>query len=250
MSVNHVNTPSVAAAVQRQPISCTHHVTFEQYLKERQWTIIAVPRDGLCFLNAIRLGLEKEKGLTLSLATVKEKLCEEVKSHLHDYTPYIVDYSNAHSGEAGDRGERLMYALHKYIDKGVYDTDVGDICITAMPNAIDAEIHIFEKSDQLTREFTAPPTHNDNEMKLGCVINLVRYAATKTEKEHFDLLTKEVGVTVLQKNSDPRAAMKRKEPSNSQSQSIMDMFIRRKSRKSSTGWSTCSSFIIIYYYYI
>jgi len=103
----------------------------------------------------------------------------------------------------------FLQQLNSYLDKGVYDSEVSDVCLSGLCNALSTAVNVFEVTagnsvQQLSLTPSRSPTIS--------VFNLLRSGISQCKSEHFDVLvvtkyshdTKTANMTVL-----PSKSMKR-----------------------------------------
>ena len=124
----------------RPTVTCKKsELSLAQLLLDRRLKVVAVPGDGLCLLHAVRTVLNNDERFDTTTADIAEKVWSEVRRNLSHYKPFF---------QTSCSSSTILKNLNAYFDAGKYDTDVGDIAIPALCNALELHIIIFEEHQE------------------------------------------------------------------------------------------------------
>ena len=113
-------------------------MTTTELLERRGLTIIEVAPDGYCLLRAVQRVLQEEAGIDTSMADIKQRIKSEVLAFRDSYQKFHINDSQS--------GLDILGELDAYLERGIYDMNIGDICISAVCNAL----HITPKQCAIT----------------------------------------------------------------------------------------------------
>lgn len=148
-------------------------LTFDELRAARNVTLVNIAPDGFCLINAVEKCLQVQcSSVATTSSQLKQHLRSELLSNWTKYGSYCV----------GDKSNKdFSHLVMQYLDHGVYDTEVGDIIITAVCNCLCISIIIFEQQDGYISELTCSPS--ESEVRDTCMI--FRYGGSP---EHYDAL--------------------------------------------------------------
>ena len=104
----------------------------EDILANFKYEIITTPKNGHCFIAAIRLCFEWDHGMMFTESDIKKLITYEVYQNNNYYVTFYdgTIYSMSHS-------------LEEYISKGVFTHQVVDIAILATANILQVNLCIY-----------------------------------------------------------------------------------------------------------
>jgi hypothetical protein len=139
----------------------------------RNVTCVNIARDGFCLINAVEKCLQAQcSSVETTSSELKQNLRSELLSNWTEYVSYYV----------GDKSQKdFSHLVIQYLDHGVYDTEVGDMIITAVCNCLCISIITFEQQNGYISEITCSPSQS--EVRDTCMI--FRYGQTP---EHYNAL--------------------------------------------------------------
>ena len=153
------------------------HLPLDQILEDRGLRVIAVPTDGLCLLHAVKAVLNNDEQFHITTAGIAKIVQAEVRDNIPHYEPFFLMPVRD-----------VLSDLDAYLERGKYNSDLGDIAIAAICNAISVHLTIFEQrrideEPSYTIELSHPPSRVESKFN----VSLLRSSLPK-EHYHYDAL--------------------------------------------------------------
>ena len=128
------------AEVRESAICETLNITLNALLLQNNLRINKVPKDGLCLVHACAEALQVEREVLVN------KLMIELTDNRSAYQHYF------------STGCDISHELQMYLKQGKYNSDVGDMCVPAIANAIGAEIIVYQSvmNDRILKTVQSP----------------------------------------------------------------------------------------------
>lgn len=185
-------------------------LSLENVLFDRNLRILAMPKDGLCLISACATSLDVDK------ITLADNLRVEFDKNRAAYAGFFVG------------GYDIETELNRLLDRGVFDSDISDVCVGAIANVTGACVIIYELVQDSVRITTHRSEIPENVHNLQNVqfktINLLRSGNGDTLPFHYDLLINRTDTPNFPKASKSR---------HYKQQSIMSL-LKRKMKCSTT----------------
>jgi len=144
-----------------------------------------IPRDGYCLLRAVQLVLKQDEEVDISIEEIRQRLKSELSLYSETYDSFHSCVSSSQSLVKYTPSGELV----KYLDRGIYNSDIGDICIGVLCNALSVHLTILEdKSKSHITEIQHAPSHSTAKH----TICLLRHGLVPNRNvaEHYDALVK------------------------------------------------------------
>ena len=106
----------------------------ERYLENFEVEVLPTRADGFCFLESVRLCLERDVGKFMS----HEDLVALIMSEIYER---CFEYKDFHNGSI----ESLIKDAEKYLNKGQFVLNVVDVVIAATANALKVNLVLYQK---------------------------------------------------------------------------------------------------------
>src|SRR4051812_8936090 len=150
----------------------TVQVSLSALLKQKGLAVCNVSKDGYCSLSSCAIVFDKS---VEDLVTIMSK---ELNDNISNYRPFLNNSDDA-----------FLRDFEAYVKRGVYDTDTGDLFLTALSNALDVCIIAYEDRHTYVLETSIRPASSKTpfcEQRLGYLLR------SGNEKKnipwHFDAL--------------------------------------------------------------
>ena len=203
-------------------------MTFSQLKAQKDFAAVAVPQDGYCLMTAVHKVLHANSNCKLTLSALKKGLKSELLKVSNNYLAYFVNKSQ----------EAFAREVARYVDQGVYNSDVGDVCLEALCNSLGIDIVIYEEHDGYVSEIKCTPSRFEATV-CRPTVNLVRYGLDTLNKgtEHYDAL---ISLKHSTSSSMPTSSLKSTTERKKSSQStIYDMFAKPPKRTETCTEELC-----------
>jgi hypothetical protein len=153
----------------------TLKMTVDELLRQNHLAICQMPKDGLCLILACA------EALNVSKEHIVERLNSELAQHRSAYEKFLVaDYD-------------VTKELNRYLKKGIYNSDIGDVCVSALANAIGTKIEIYQELDGRILRFRHEPSRRPESQPAVAVPKTICLLRSGSEEVpgnplHFDAL--------------------------------------------------------------
>lgn len=198
----------------------TLKVTVDELLRQNHLTICQMPKDGLCLIHACA------EALNVSKEHIVERLNSELAQYRSAYEKFVVaDYD-------------VTKELERYLKKGIYNSDIGDVCVSALANAIGTKIEIYQELDGRVLRFRHEPSRRPESQPAVAVPKTIYLLRSGSEEVpgnplHFDALLAAEDVLKHQ-NMNPGGKSRKNSTPSAVKRSVVQMSIRTMLKKPRT----------------
>lgn len=193
------------------PTKVALSMTLQEFLKKEDVSTVDVLKDGFCLFSAVKTVLEEDYDIHRSVMELRQLTKHEMQMNAILYKPFCAD-----SDDTNERSElRYTSQVNAYLDRGIYNNELGDTCVSGLCNVLGMELVIFQEELGYMTQTHCLPTNTP----VKVTVRVVRYGSGSGSSEHYEAL--------VQKKSKAKAKEKSVIVKRKVIQSTLDCFSKK-----------------------